>query len=104
MQNLTNEDLGARMTQKALKAMESKEGREILLVAPYAWGRAPDGADAFRILKKNMSSYAGKEPPALVYDVPTGAWVDGMGTIRWEDGSQEIFLVGHVTFRNPRFP
>lgn len=90
------EDL-EKMTQTSLKDLEAEEGREFLVMVPHGWGRDKNAHKAFRTAKKNVA-YAKGLTKALLLDVPEGAWVDGMGTVRWEDGDQEVRQVGYTEF------
>lgn len=81
------------MSLTTLKALTAKEGRAILILGPYCWGKGQTGAEAYRKARENLS-YGGDHPKFFAFDVPADAVVTGMGSIQWNDSKQETKELG----------
>lgn len=61
-----------------LDALVASDGREILVVQRHTWGRGKTGTLALKQSRKSGGS--GK---AMIFDVPAGTQVDGMGRMTY---------------------
>lgn len=79
----------------ALKACSAPEGRCIMVLGPYCWGRGKTGAEAYRNARRSMiHSYAKRDTVWAFYETPEDAVVTGWGSISWKDGTQEVTELG----------
>lgn len=87
-----------KLTQKELQDMHESDGRTYLVMVPYGWGKDTNAAKAFRIARSHGAYFKPREK-AVVFSAPDDAYVDGMGTIRWENAEHSVTPVGEVHFR-----
>lgn len=86
-----------KITAKSLVDVVANDGRIIIVVGPMCWGRHRHAATALKNARSRRPSFVSvKEARYNVFDVPADAWVDDMGTIRWEDGKQKHVELGTV--------
>lgn len=60
-------------------------GRAFMVIGPNCWGKGATVPEAEKNAKENFSrSYSSAGWAFMVFDVPEGAWVDGMGSICYD--------------------
>lgn len=69
-----------KIAKKDAQALKAAEGRAILAVAPHYWGRGDTGAEAIKALP---SSGRKRGTKVVLFDVPAGTQVDGMGRMTY---------------------
>jgi hypothetical protein len=68
------------ITLQAARALEGGEGKIILAVGPYVWGRGKTGVDALKACRREG---AGEGDKVFFMRVPEGTQVNEMGSITY---------------------
>lgn len=78
----------------------AKEGRTIIALGPYCWGKGKDSKTALRKARQNLPGFCMQRTyEVTLIDAPADAYVNGMGRVCWDDASApEATQVGTSTF------
>lgn len=89
-----------KIPQSALSSITAKPGRTIFVTGPFAWGKSPSAATAFRNARQNFVARYTKAPYRFkVIDVPADAWIDDTGALHWADPEQKHEVLGYVELK-----
>lgn len=82
-------------------------GRVIVAVGPYCWGKGADAKTAIANARKNrVRIYEGNAGFwYILFDAPASAYVDEMGSLRWQWQADELAPpIAVELWRHPRAP
>ena len=85
----------------ALSTIVAGEGRTILAVGPFCWGKGKNANLAVRNAKYNLPSYVKRPCKIFVYDAPSTVWVNDMGGLAWDgpDGQIQPKIIREVILK-----
>lgn len=76
------------------------EGRCVIAIGPFCWGKGADSKTALRKARENFSPTYIQPGRVTVhlYDADAGAYVDGMGAICYPGDKEKTRKVGEATW------